>query len=259
MKKKNITVKGVQDAAGKMGIDVKLPDQIEIEVPKKIKFNGFLGFILAITMLIFGGSVYAYNSIPKSASSIGNTIGTLTGKAVGSLHALQDAEDAVDEGKEAGRSAEDTKAAIDGFMQNCGQLQVMRADMKFVNLNNNADNYITLMQKTGDAVFTVDLAQATYNQETETLTVPDIDIRLDLSDSSEKLAEYEKSFFSGDAADGVIGTINSEVKTTEQAILELKNDSALMGQIREKSKEQIALMLYSLLGNDIKVQGAWEG
>ena len=72
------------------------------------------------------------------------------------------------------------------------------------------------------------------------------------------LAEYEKGFLGSDAGDGVIGTLNSEVKTTEQAILELKHDTALMSQIRERSKAQIALLIYSLVEKDIKVQGVWE-
>lgn len=257
-KKSNITVKAVENAAGKMGLDVKLPEEIEIEVPKKIKFNGLLGFILAVTLIIFGGSLYMYNSIPKTASSIGNTLGTATGWAVGSLQAALDAPEAVETGIEEGRSAQDTKATVDGFLQNCGQLQVMRADSKFVNLNNNANNYITLMKKTGDAVFTVNLLEAKFDPDKKVLTIPDIEIRLDMNDSTEILAEYDKGIFGGNAGDGIIGTLNSEVKTTQEAILELKHDSSLMGQIREKSKARIQQLIYSLLNEEIKVQGVWE-
>lgn len=126
MKKKELLNKAVNAAAQKAGIDGKMPDKIDVNFTKRLKADGFWGIILAIAVFIFSASAWLYNSIPKTSTSIGDAFGKVTGLAAGSFQAALDVPDT--------QKAELTKEAAEAFAHDCGQLEIMRSEIQFLNL-----------------------------------------------------------------------------------------------------------------------------
>lgn len=256
MKKRKLFHQAVNAAAEKAGIDGKLPDQIDLNFTKKLKANGLLGIILAVCVFIFSASAYLYNSIPKTAAKIGSAFGNVTGLAAGSFQASLDVPDTNNRSAEDTVSPEETKAVIESFAHECGVLEVMRTDVKFADLYNTEDTWYSLSQKSAKTVCTADLSQAEYDPQTNTLTIPAIDISLELGEA-ETLAQYTASEAENKDI-SYTGTISSEIYDQESARQYLMNDSVFMDHLRQSAEEKILSILGVLLGEETEIHFEWK-
>ena len=254
MNRKKLLNKAVNAAAGKMGIDGKMPDKIDVNFTKKLKASGFLGVILAVTVFIFSTSAWLYNSIPKTATSIGDAFGKLTGLAAGSFQAGLDVPDSQSIFAE-GKSEEEIKTAIDSFAKECGKLEVMRSLIPFAELENSDDTYYSLSGYTAEAVFSVDLSEAEF--EGNTLTVPAIDIDLSMNEESETFAEYTADESENTSA-SFTASRTSDITSQEEALQALKEDSGFMDSLRLHTEEKIKTLLKAMLGEETDISISWK-
>ena len=225
----------------------------KIEMPKKIRSNSIVIFAFVLSFLIFLVSLYFYINIPKMGKAVGGGLGNLTGVAIGSLNAANDAKDAIEAGAEEGRSAKDTKVVIDGIAQATGNLQILRASVKFENIQE-SKNYTKLTTKFGDCIFTVDLAKYEYDEKNNIITIPDVKVKVVFDEEKTKdIAEYNGTGIITDAKDGMDGYINSEIETQEKAENEVENNELIMNEAREEAKKQVSNLVFAITGKDINI------
>lgn len=255
MKRNKLVNKAVNAAAGKMGIDGKMPDQIDLNFTKRLKASGFLGVILAFCVFVFTASVYLYNNIPKTAASIGTALGNITGVSTGSFQASLDAPDAVKAPGMEGHSKEEIKTVMDAFLKNSESLEIMRTDMKFVNLSNTEDTYYSLVQRSAEAVFFVDFKEAEYEADSNTLKLPEIRIDLQMKEASETLAEYTKT---EETKEGVTGTLTSDASSAEEAVRQLKEDTSFMRELESHAEAQLTELFKAMLDEETEIHVSWK-
>ncbi len=159
-------------------------------------------------------SSFFLNNVYANASEIGENLGSAAGKAagaaIGSLQGITKGNAAgLQDGKAEGLSAKDTTIDITDIME-MGKLEVLVATTTIENLNKMGNDYAALYLLRGDVIFTVDLQQASFDTETDTLSIPQpmptcyfdpVEIK--------KIAEYQKTFFSGSTEDGFTEYLNS--------------------------------------------------
>ena len=254
MNRKKLLNKAVNAAAGKMGIDGKMPDKVDVNFTKKLKASGFLGVILAITVFIFSTSAWLYNSIPKTATSIGSAFGKLTGLAAGSFQAGLDVPDSQSIFAK-GKSEEEIKTAVETFAHECGKLEVMRCIIPFATLENSDDAYYSLSGYTAEALCTVDLSEAKF--EGNTLTVHAIDIDLSMNEESETFAEYTAAE-SENSQTSFTASRASDVSSKEEALAALKEDSAFMDSLHTHAEGKIKTLLKAILGEETEINISWK-
>lgn len=247
MKKKEILNKAINAAAEKAGIDGKMPDKIDVNFTKRLKADGFWGIILAIAVFIFSASAWLYNSIPKTSTSIGSAFGKVTGLAAGSFQAALDVPDT--------QKAELTKEAAEAFAHDCGQLEIMRSEIQFLNLYSSEDTWYSLNSRNAEAVFTVDLSQAEYDGNT--LSIPEIDIALTLAEESETPGQYTASQ-SEDPSSVYTASVTSAAASSEEALATLRNDSAFMDPLRQRTEEKIKGLFKALFGEETEISISWK-
>ncbi len=156
----------------------------------------------------FLNNVYANAS--ESGENLGFAAGKAAGAAIGSLQGITKGNAAgLQDGKAEGLSAKDTTIDITDIME-MGKLEVLVATTTIENLNKMGNDYAALYLLRGDVIFTVDLQQASFDTETDTLSIPQpmptcyfdpVEIK--------KIAEYQKTFFSGSTEDGFTEYLNS--------------------------------------------------
>lgn len=189
------------------------------KIPKSLRIACL--YLFPVVMLF---PLFLLNNVYTNASEIGENLGSAAGKAagaaIGSLQGITKGNAAgLQDGKAEGLSAKDTTIDITDIME-MGKLEVLVATTTIENLNKMGD-YAALYLLRGDVVFTVDLQQATFDTETDTLSIPQpmptcyfdpVEIQ--------KIAEYQKTFFSGSTEDGFTEYLNS-VKQLENSFTDL--------------------------------------
>lgn len=209
---------------------------------KKIPITGILAIIctLLICALIFLIS-FRINA-QSQGESIGTNVGNVVGKAMGSVEGLIDAEKAWGEGLRTATDAKDTDAEIANKMQEVGKLEVLVASVKLNNLHKLADDYSALYLLRGDAVFSIDLANAKIEERQGalyiTLQQPSVELIVTESDV-EKVAEWQKQYFTGSAEIGFDAYLNTMAKVTEASEDTISNYDSLMNSARESAKKQV--------------------
>ena len=99
---------------------------------------------------------------PIVCASLGAVQGKIVGLAVGSYKAVTESvPSGYSDGKDQGLSAEDTKSTIAAYTRGIGKLEVLVAGVKLSNFHQVGDKYAALYLTKGNAVFTVDLSEAT--------------------------------------------------------------------------------------------------
>ncbi len=179
------------------------------KIPKSLRIACL--YLFPVVMLF---PLFFLNNVYANASEIGENLGSAAGKAagaaIGSLQGITKGNAAgLQDGKAEGLSAKDTTTDIMDIIE-IGKLEVLVATTTIENFNSMGNDYAALYLLRGDVVFTVDLQQASFDTETDTLYIPQpmptcyfdpVEIQ--------KIAEYQKTFFSGSTEDGFTEYLNS--------------------------------------------------
>lgn len=211
--------------------------------------------LLVIGLLIatvFTG--YIHHRVGKISNTIGQTNGEIVGTAIGSARGVTvGIKEGKEAGEQAGLSAEDTTASIKGSMEALGNLEVLVANVSLKNINKIGKSYASLYLINGNAVFSVDLAEAEINHSVDgkeiyiTIPEPDLNVNLDMS-RTEKLAEFQKFSFTVTAKDGLESFVNSLGKIKENVQDNLANYDLLCADAKESAKKQVQQLAGRMCG-----------
>ena len=141
------------------------------KIPKSLRFACL--YLFPVVMLF---PLFFLNNVYANASEIGENLGSAAGKtvgtAIGSLQGITKGNAAgLKDGKAEGLSAKDTTTDIMDIIE-IGKLEVLVATTTIENFNSMGNDYAALYLLRGDVVFTVDLQQASFDTETDTLYIP---------------------------------------------------------------------------------------
>lgn len=211
--------------------------------------------LLVIAMIIVT-AFFAYMRFKAEGigTAVGQANGSVVGTAVGSARGLTvGAQAGREAGEEAGLSAEDTAADIKGGIEALGRLEVLAAGVSLKNINRIGESYAGLYLVSGNAVFSVNLAEAaiSFSQDGNdvyiTIPEPEMELYLDQS-STKKLAEFQNFSFTVSAEDGLTAYLNSMTQTVEKVRETMSNYEALFADAEESAKKQVRQLADELCG-----------
>lgn len=228
------------------------------KIMKKIPESGTLVVPFVILLCVLGYVISLRINAQTLGEDIGSGYGYLVGKAIGSFEGLtQGSSEGYKAGKEKGLSAEDTTAEIANSIREVEKLEVLVASVKLNDLHSvGEEDYKALYLLKGDAVFSVDLSKAVIDEKNGELyiTIPQPEMELIVDPSRiEKVAEYQKYFFSGKAEDGLDAYINSMKKIVEESEKSLANYDSLLKAAKASAEKQITILAKSVSVNNREV------
>lgn len=187
-----------------------------------------------------------------SAKGIGSWAGERVGKASGSFEGIMEKlPQGLEDGKKQGLSAEDTKVDVATQIEEIGKLEVLKASVLVDNYHEIADDYRAIYIYKADAVFTVDLENAVVEKKEDQLSIclqtPSVDFRFN-EEETEKIAEWQRHFYSGKTKDGYEAYINSRKQIAKKAPTEIENDDTLMEIAKEAAIKQVGILAQSVSG-----------
>lgn len=219
---------------------------------KDILIVGLPVFLLIVMSVILVYSIILQSTADTLGNDIGTKFGSMVGNAIGSFDGMtRGRKEGTEAGKEAGKSAEDTKADIGNQLQQMEKLEVLAAGIKLSNFHTIGENtdYAALYLANGNVVFTVDMSKAAAHIEGSELHIalpqPYGLIYVDES-SIEKAAEYQKTFFTGDAKDGFDAYLNTMAKMDEATPETLNNYDVLIQSAKESAVKQVSMLAGSV-------------
>lgn len=224
-----------------------------LKIGRRYFFLLFLGLIL----LFLCGM-----RINKIGGTLGQATGSQLGKFVGSFEALGDYRMAYAEGKEQGLSAEDTTVEVANKIKEAEELEVLVASVKLKDMHKIGEDYAALYLLKGEAIFTVDFGEAEITEEEDKINIvfPEPEVTVDWSQSDvNKIAEYQKKFFSGDSKDGFDAYLNSMKMVAEEAKTSLANYDSLMDMAKKTACEQVEDLVDSVTIEKKKVNVSFKG
>lgn len=230
-------------------------------MPKKVRWELAVAVIVAILLVVSIGLVvsawFAWTEAKDKGSSIGNTAGKVAGLAAGSFDGVtKGLKEGYDEGKEEGLSAEDTDAEIASKIQMVGRLEVLEAEDQLIDNHEQGNDYKALFVYKVKATFSVNLEDIEVESDANAVTVIlpalEVDIAID-ENGSEKLAEWQKFFWSGSREDGYIAYMNSMAQMKEKSADEIKKNDYLMEQAEESAKKQVKILAKSICNKKVNV------
>ncbi len=228
--------------------------------PNPLQFIFSLGFfIVMVIILLFLGQSYLHAS--ESGEKIGAAAGTATGWAIGSFEGATKGRAAgIEKGKQIGLQAEDSLAKIEDIVNDIGKLEVLVATVNIENFNKMGHDYAALYLLRGEVVFTVDFEEVFVEMEKDGVIsvlfpTPQAELYIDPSEI-QKVAEYQKNFFSGSTEAGFIEYLNSLEKINEASKQSITNYKELLKQAEDAAANQIELLIKNLRITDgqIKVE-----
>ena len=240
-----------------------------IDWPKKIAISSILVIILAtlISAIIFV-IIPAGSDIQAVGSVLGDTVGSVAGKAIGSFNALTKAPKTIDEGEKEGHSAKDTDVEIvQTHVNELGKLTVLKANVTV----DNAMEYSTFKEvkaaelsvREGTLYFSVDFgkAEVAVNGETISVKIPEPQVTLTLGEET-VLASYKEGSLiapiTQNADDGVESSANSRRQIFANAEEQLSTDANLRKRAQTAAKNQIEFLVKALRGEKCKVNVEFE-
>lgn len=230
---------------------------------KKIPKNSLLVVLCVLVGCVMIYTIYLRINATSMGGGIGAGTGSVVGKAVGSLEGMTKGRvEGTEAGKQAGLSAEDTEAKIANQLQQMENLEVLVASVKLSNFHTigQGKDYAALYLVNGNVVFTVDMSKAQIVSGADKLkvTVPKPVGTLYLDESSvEKVAEYQRKFFNGNAEDGFDAYLNTMKKMQEASEETLSNYDDLENSARQAAENQISLIAKSVSTAYEEVEIAW--
>lgn len=222
-------------------------DRIECELQKKDlgkKDNSiFMGTILILLFLILLLAGRSCFRAQEAGNYLGTTAGKIVGTAVGSYNALTEGIAAgAEAGKQQGLSAEDTEVKIGNSIKNIGKLDVLIAEGQIHNDLQEGNEYKALFVYKTNITFSVDLeaAEIVPSDKGIKIILPPVEMEFDINENeSEKLAEWQKHFWSGSEEAGYTAYMNSMAKIKEKAGDEMENYGVLMEQAKDFAKTKV--------------------
>ena len=221
-------------------------------------FQNKLNSIFIGTSVVAAAALFVLLPMQNKADTIGAQIGQAKGEAVGvAVGSYKGVTEGIAAGNSAGTqqglSADDTAAAVGNTLTETAKLEVLVAGVKLTNMHSLGKDYQALYVVKGDAVFSVDLTKAKVSQADDgSLNVfipePEVELFVD-EEGTEKLAEYQKYPFSGDAESGYTAYLNTMKNTAGEVRDSLENYDVLMKEARGSAVEQVSYISESACGN----------
>lgn len=217
-----------------------------------------IGCIIAGVLLIY--AIYSNVNAVTHGNNLGQRIGSLAGKAVGSFEGIiEGREQGLADGKAAGLNSDDTEARISNAIQQTNKLEVLVASAKIKNINKIGKSdveYATLDLFRGEVVFSVDLRNASIklkdNELTITLPPPEGELIINQS-RIEKVAEYQKHFYSGKTEDGFYDRLKTYENVSKATVETLDNYEVLIEDAKESAIKQVQQLATAALLNPYRV------
>ena len=223
---------------------------------KKLKQTTLLFLLVAALLIATVFTGYIHHRAEEIGISVGQTNGKIVGTAIGSAKGITvGTQKGKDAGEQAGLSAEDTSTDIKGSMEALGRLEVLAAGVSLKNLNKIGDSYTGLCLIHGNALFSVNLAEAelSFSQDRKdvyiTIPEPDLEVYLD-QNSAEVLAESKKISLTVTAEDGLIAYLNSMTQTVEKVKETMVNYDSLFANAKEAAQKQVQQLAATICGDN---------
>jgi hypothetical protein len=244
---------------------ISVEDAVEAVKPVHKNMIYILTILMVLLLVAFFTIVLPfYVSAKETGEDIGSTAGSLAGIAIGSLDGITNGiEEGEAAGKEQGLSAEDTTVEIATKIQSTGKLDVLVADGPIKDPFELGKDYQALFLYKFRAVFSVDLTSVEVTEKNEDLliTVPDPVCEISINHSeSEKMAEWQRHFWSGDTDAAYEAYMNSMIQMQEKAKPEMEEQ--FMDQAKTATEKAISQIANSASGgkyNNIEVTFQGEG
>ena len=223
----------------------------------KLKIFVILAAIISALALALGS--WMFFNAREQGDLIGANTGKVTGWAVGSFRGVTEGiEKGTEAGKASGLSAEDTQVETIRKIEEIGRLEVLAAGAKLTNIHSIGTDYSAIYLMKGNAVFTVDLQKADFRFEEEgktlSITLPEPEMELYIDESAtEKLAEYQKHFYTGSAKDGFTAYLNTTKNTVAEVRETMANYDELLTQAKESAVKQVTWLAQSARGEETAV------
>ncbi len=209
------------------------------------------GIPLILFVLMACLLVYAINlriNASSMGAGIGQNAGSLVGRAIGSAEGMtRGRKEGSSAGQAEGLSAVDTEVELANELHEISNLEVLVASVKIKDTHSIGKDidYMALYLLKGEVIFSVDLSKAQTsvlnNQIHIVLPEPSGQLIIDQS-QIEKIAEYQKHYFSGDAESGFDAFLNSMAKVQEATAETLNNYDVLIDSARESAINQVTLL-----------------
>lgn len=121
----------------------------------------------------------------------------------------------------------------------------MEAKVRLDDSHKIGEKYSAIYIYKADAVFAVDLQEAEIVEEGAQITIrvkkPDLTFYIDEAET-EKLAEWQKNFFSGSTEDGYKAYMNSRIEMEKKSAEEIANYDTLMDMAQESAKSRSSFL-----------------
>ena len=208
-------------------------------------------------------SVVMYFKAPAIGEEVGSFSGTAVGTAVGSFTGVVEKfPEGWNKGKEEGLSAVDTVTEIENSFNEIAKLEVLVSSFKLNDYHKLENKYAALYLFKADAVFTIDLSKTYINANEDgsvyiRLPQPEVTVYID-NRSAEKIVEYQRKFFNGNAEDGFDAYINSMSNLEVSAQNSIKDDENLMRTARNSAEKQIKQLAENIFVNGEEPLIIWE-
>lgn len=217
----------------------------------------FAAVAVLILMLLGMFIMPAYRAARDTGSAFGTSVGTVTGTAIGSFDGItKGLSEGYEQGKTDGINAEDVNIVLEDIKDELGEmgkLEVMVATASFKDISSIGSSYAALYLLRGRVIFTVDLNKAEFGILSDNgimiqLPLPECEIEIDDSET-EKVAEYQKHFFTGSTEAGFTGFLNTltQIKTLSRDYID--GYEALQEQAENAAKQQVKLLAESICGS----------
>ena len=189
--------------------------------------------LIAVIVPFFALILPGYLTAKSSGHAIGSKIGNTVGSAIGSFEGVTSGvAKGSEDGEQDGQSAKDTEIDYVTDISKIGRLEVLSADLKAENIHTYGDDskekvpidlckYAAIRVYEGTGIFSIDLNQAEISKSNNTVTVniPSIDVRINVGDTKTRvLTEWKSSFFKGKAEAGFDAEGNTEKVLKEKLL-----------------------------------------
>lgn len=220
-------------------------------------FPIFFAAVAVLILMLLGMFIMpAYRAARDTGSAFGTSVGTVTGTAIGSFDGItKGLSEGYEQGKIDGINAEDVTIVLEDIkdeLGDMGKLEVMVATASFRDMSSIGSSYAALYLLRGRVIFAVDLNRANFsilsnNDIMIQLPLPECEIEIDDSET-EKVAEYQKHFFTGSTEAGFTGFLNTltQIKTLSKDYID--GYEALQEQAENAAKQQVKLLAESICG-----------
>lgn len=214
--------------------------------------------VLALLVFVIIAAWPFYKKAENIGKAVGETSGKAAGKAVGSVEGITERiPQGLGDGKEQGLSAEDIEIDIPEKIQAIGVLEILAASVRLDDYLKIADDYSAIYVYKADAIFSVDLQNAVIEKSGGKVTValkePQVSFYIN-EEATEKVAEWQKRFYSGRTEDGYRAYINSRAEIEKRAPEEIRNYAALMELAEDSARRQLTILVESICGEAEEVE-----